>query len=63
MSHVAKKLIYRVSDTNQVVKLQMMARGLNFGFRKKRDVYLCSKSKGAYQQLIYCAYDLHVYFC
>ena len=33
------------SDTNQTVQLQKMTRGLNFGFRKKRDstIYVAKK--------------------
>ena len=35
------------SDTNQVVQLQTMARGLKFWFKKVQGMYyLCSENKG-----------------
>ena len=40
------------SDTNRAVQQQKMARGLNFGFRKKRDCAICVEKTKA---LISCA--------
>ena len=41
-------LVYDWSDTNQVVQLQKMARGLKFRIQKVEGLYfLCSENKGA----------------
>ena len=48
MSLIWRKPVFGVSDTNQAVQLQKMARGLKFLISKVEGLYyLCSESKGA----------------
>ena len=45
------------SDTNQAVKLQKMARGLNFRIKKvEGSYYLCSENKGADHAKLICVF-------
>ena len=51
------------SDTNQVVQLKKMARGLKFRIYKgEGSYYLCSENKGAYQLRGYREADLRLCF-
>ena len=52
-----------LSDTNQAVHLQKMAKGLKFWIKKVEGLYfLCSKNKGADQLRSYCEADLRLCF-
>ena len=51
------------SDTNQVVQLQKMARGLKFQIKEVEGLYyLCSENKGADQLQGYREADLRLCF-
>ena len=51
------------SDTNQVVQLQKMARGLKFRIQKVEELYyLCNENKGADQLRGYREADLRLCF-
>ena len=52
-----------LSDTNQAVQLQKMARGLKFRIKKEEELYyLCSENKGADQLRDYREADLRLCF-
>ena len=52
-----------LSDTNQAVQLQKMARGMKFWIEKVEGLYyLCSKNKGADQLRGYREVDLRLCF-
>ena len=53
-----------MSDTNQAVQPQKMARGLEFQIQKEEGLYnLFSGNKCADQLCSYCTADLHLCFC
>ena len=55
-----RKPVFGVSDTNQAVQLQKMARGSKFRTWVVEGLYYpYSKNKGADQLHSYCAADLH----
>ena len=52
-----------MSDTNQLVQLQTMARSLKFRIQEEEELYYpCSENKGADQLCSYCEADLHLCF-
>ena len=53
-----------MSDTNQLVQLQTMARSLKFRIQEEEELYYpCSENKGADQLRSYCEADLRLCFC